>query len=471
LSLDEQGVLHTWDADGRPAAPPTPFGKAFWSADGGHLACPAPDGVHIHALVSQPRVQELVYPGQRGQEIQVAWAMQDQLLILSESNQRAQVWRRTPPSGEPVPISPPQDRPITLLAVSKSTTRIASAEDDGKITLWRPATGKLLASYSGHQRLHRRITLLQWSPDETSLASIAQFDREIHLWDAQTGELLIKHRTSGVDPFMAWSPDSWSVASKSERNPVAVEVWDVLSGETRVRYTCSGVVTVLAWSADGTRLAAASGQHIHVFDPRSGKQLMFYPSHQAIITALRWSPDGRLMVSGDSGRERPFLVEGEGFKPPKARVHVWETPRARPAALVPLDRLGVWLRQTKRQLGGWGASIWALLLLAVDFVAIPWALGRFVPAGVLLAVAAVVLLGGALLGGLASREQDLRGALLRVVEVLVWLLWGVGGTLGLASLTLLFGVGVVRGARGALLGVGIGFLAHRGTIKHLSLLP
>jgi WD40 repeat protein len=56
---------------------------------------------------------------------------------------------------------------------------------------------------------------------------------------------------------------------------------------------------ISAKAPGGDRVASASGQTIEVYDPKTNKLLMKMRSHKADIQALLYSPDGKMLASGD----------------------------------------------------------------------------------------------------------------------------------------------------------------------------
>jgi WD40 repeat protein len=60
----------------------------------------------------------------------------------------------------------------------------------------------------------------------------------------------------------------------------------------------------VAWSPDGTRLASGCGSRdggeLFVWEMPSGERARTFAGHPRAVSAIAWSPDGDLLVSGDS---------------------------------------------------------------------------------------------------------------------------------------------------------------------------
>jgi WD40 repeat protein len=143
---------------------------------------------------------------------------------------------------------------------------LASAGRDRTIRIWRPADGRLVATFRG-----------AIAPGEEKSAPMAHLDRVV-----------------GVD----FAPDGKTVATACEAGTVTL--WDPTSHLDRlVLQLPGGAARCVAYAPDGKLLAAAGdGRAIHLFDPDSGKEVASLKSDAGAITSLAFSRDGAILACG-----------------------------------------------------------------------------------------------------------------------------------------------------------------------------
>lgn len=144
-------------------------------------------------------------------------------------------------------------------------------------------------------------------------------------WDLDSRKELRRWRLKGWAYALALSPDS-NQAVVSERIPLvfdtgrhaAVKIWDVATGQVArdlaatLTKEAKEYVAAAAYSPDGALLALGQGGEtsgngkIHLLEAATGKKLRETTGHQYGVTDLRFTVDGRYLLS--SGRDTVVRV-------------------------------------------------------------------------------------------------------------------------------------------------------------------
>ena len=158
------------------------------------------------------------------------------------------------------------------------------------------------------------ITTLSWSPDSRWLASGANNDSIIHIWDVtNNSEVMTLRGHDGWIRSLAFSPDGQYLASGS--TDLSIRIWDIAQQQTVAVLTGhTDLVGGLAWSADSQILASASRDgSVRQWDARTGNEVVGFsfttpanpddPNKAPYwATGLVWSRDSdSLYVGATSG--------------------------------------------------------------------------------------------------------------------------------------------------------------------------
>jgi RNA polymerase sigma factor (sigma-70 family) len=212
---------------------------------------------------------------------------------------------------------------VQALAFAPDGGALASGGSESGVHLWDTGTGKQLNALAGHQE---RVTAVAVAPGGKVVAT-AGWDHGIWLWDADTGRELrrlggpsgekLRFGTSKAFHSLTFSPDSkWLVAAGYEDR---VWLWDLeKAGPAR---TFPGVRAAL--SPDGKQLVTGGwGPGAHLYETRTGKEVRQFKGHRSGITHLRFTPDGRSLVTATTGRPIGAYAEGEQWD--KQSIWLWD---------------------------------------------------------------------------------------------------------------------------------------------------
>jgi WD40 repeat protein len=163
------------------------------------------------------------------------------------------VWDAASASGRPVINKQLHDRRVTSLAVSLSSTWLASTSEDTTAQLWDVKTGRARWKLSGH---NKAVNCSAFSPDDVHFASAGE-DGDLCSWNVNTGRLefaVTGHKATITS--VAFSPCGTRIASGSADK--TVRIWDSTTGEAVMKMKGQSAVTSVIFSPDSRQIVSSS---------------------------------------------------------------------------------------------------------------------------------------------------------------------------------------------------------------------
>ncbi|MFC1879301.1 ABC transporter permease subunit [Chloroflexota bacterium] len=208
------------------------------------------------------------------------------------------------------------------LATNPNTPIVAGAIEDGSIRLWDTSKDWELKAIDAHDGPASGVI---FSPDGRTLISVGH-DGAVKIIDLSSGQVIHDINASNLPINDADLSANGSVLTTIGDDEI-VRVIDITSGQiTQMIGPVSGAARAVAVNASGTQVAASVGADIQIWDTRDGAELQKltgswedqaaqedWLGHDEDITALVFSPDDTLLVSGSDDTSINFwdLETGE----------------------------------------------------------------------------------------------------------------------------------------------------------------
>lgn len=186
-----------------------------------------------------------------------------------------------------------------LVAFSTCANIGASGCEKGRVELWNTSEKKLVRNLEGHTGFVIDIDI---DPNHKILASVAQYDRGVILWNFETGQQLKQVLNDYHTNSIAFSPNGDLLAIGNGDGSIAL--WDTKVEETTLTLdNSSNIPNSLAFSPDGQILASGyRGKNITLWDIKTGQIVHNLTSHTEVVRQVVFDPGGKTLAStGEDG--------------------------------------------------------------------------------------------------------------------------------------------------------------------------
>lgn len=213
---------------------------------------------------------------------------------------------------------------VYVSAFAPDGSRLVTASLDGTAALWDVSSRRRLFEL----RHEGPVVMARFSPDGKSVLT-QSFDDTARLWDADSGaplhridlgrpkEVYIPSHSKpmryAVDMFTSrsFSPDGRRFLA--ERPTFKVAAIDSSSGDDHLQLPAGDIWSIVAYSPDGSRFVTCEFLTAtpKVWDAETGARLFSLVGHRTTVQTLRFSSDGRRLVSAGDGAIIWDAITGE----------------------------------------------------------------------------------------------------------------------------------------------------------------
>ncbi len=234
------------------------------------------------------------------------------------------VWMYDALTGTEISLFKGDRQDVKGIAFSADGRLLTGANFTGGISRWNADTGELFSTFTTTEKI-RPINSVAFSADSTKFVS-AGSQMKVHVWDNSnitappTITMIVLEAGFGFIPVIALTPDKRVLATAIHegKNGYPIHIWKTDTGKRLLTLTGhTRRIKSLAFSPDGKVLASGDEYRtIHLWDLDTATSHATYKASVS-FSALTFSPNGKLLASGSgNGSVRLWNAESkqEGWR-------------------------------------------------------------------------------------------------------------------------------------------------------------
>jgi len=264
--------------------------SAAFSSDGQRIVTGSTDQT-LRLWNAATGQESLLVQGHQGPVTGVALSPKGDFVVSGSGDTTARISETT--SGRLLHELKGHTGEILDVAISADGKRVATASDDGTAAVWSSESGERLAVLSGHAGPVNSVAITR---DGTTVVT-GSSDATAIIWDVasrQPRHSLKEHAL--LVRAVAFSADGRRVVTGSEDK--TIRIWDAATGRQLTALSSEQAPSSMTVDATVSRVATGAGDGtIRLWSVAEGVEIERITGHEGSITSVRFSPDGRQLVS------------------------------------------------------------------------------------------------------------------------------------------------------------------------------